>query len=153
MREEGVGHVLVEEGGGADEVEGYSFWYLHSIQLLLLRYYLIDMRCEERVCLYELGSNRALHRRFYFRLRAGRYVFLEHLEGWMCILLSSGGGRVVREEELRREDDLNVGLPRDSVAVAIDQKRNRRGVITCEYIPSQMSDDCRLCGDHRCMKR
>lgn len=24
--EEGVGHVLVEEGGAADEVEGYSVW-------------------------------------------------------------------------------------------------------------------------------
>lgn len=74
--EEGVGHVLVEEGGWADEVEGYSVWaalkyhvsalwysflllpsldadggmgmekkhaHLHSIQLLLLRYNLIDM--------------------------------------------------------------------------------------------------------------
>ena len=26
MGEEGVGHVLVEEGRGADEVEGYSVW-------------------------------------------------------------------------------------------------------------------------------
>jgi hypothetical protein len=26
MREEGVGHVLVEEGRGADQVEGYSVW-------------------------------------------------------------------------------------------------------------------------------
>ena len=26
VREQGVGHVLVEEGGGADEVECYSVW-------------------------------------------------------------------------------------------------------------------------------
>jgi hypothetical protein len=26
VREEGIGHVLVKEGSGADEVEGYSVW-------------------------------------------------------------------------------------------------------------------------------
>lgn len=42
----------------------------------------------------------------------------------MGILLSGGGGCVVlRGEELRREDDLNVGKPRVLATVVINQKR------------------------------
>lgn len=36
MREEGVGHVLEKEGGGIEEVEGYSFWALWGVSYMHL---------------------------------------------------------------------------------------------------------------------
>lgn len=33
VREEGVGHVLVEEGSWSDEVEGHSFWTVSRLLL------------------------------------------------------------------------------------------------------------------------
>jgi hypothetical protein len=45
--------------------------HFHSIQLLFLRYDLVDVWCEEGVCCHELGADRALDGGLDFGFRAG----------------------------------------------------------------------------------
>ena len=38
VREEGVGHVLEEEGGASNEVKGYSVWTVASSSVMVLEH-------------------------------------------------------------------------------------------------------------------
>lgn len=115
--------------------------HFHSIQLLFLWNYLIDVWCEEWVCRYKLVANCALHRRLDFGFRAwgdavaallavfpihgrGRYeLLLKHLGccGSLWRGLRSWLSRVIEADENR---DAFVEMPRDLAAV-VDQRCRR----------------------------
>lgn len=72
MWEEGIVHVLEEEGRRVEGVEGDAVGELDEVELLFLREDVFNVGLELGVFFEHFGADCALRTRFHFRLRAGR---------------------------------------------------------------------------------